>query len=82
MAVSISAIVDPAPEPAEPVTADETEVHVNVVPATPFGLVIKTFEVVLEQIVWLVAKASGAGSTVTTATTGVPGHPPADGVIV
>ena len=77
VAVSVSEIGDPDPEPAEPTTPDDTEVHVNVVPATAFGFVMKTLVAVPEQIVWFDAAASGVGSTVTVTVNVDPTQDPA-----
>ena len=59
-------------------------VHVYVVPVTAFGLVMATLLVWPEQMVCVVAAASGIAFTVTVAITGTPGQPaaPTTGVMV
>ena len=59
-------------------------VHVYVVPVTAFGLVMATLLVWPEQMVCVVAAASGIAFTVTVAITGMPGQPaaPTTGVMV
>ena len=71
----------PLPDIA-PVTLVTATFQLNVVPVTPFGLVILIELVGPEQMVWFAAAALGMGFTTTVAIMGLPVQPFAAGVIV